>query len=329
MGDERSGADAPSAASARSLPLLGYALLVFLTIFWGVNWPAMKLAVSAIPVWDFRVLCLAVGGFGLVAIAAAAGQPWRPRPGPLTGPNRGEWGAIALVAAFHIVGWHMFSAWGVSLMASGRASIVAFTMPLWAALLAVPLLGEALTARKLIGLALGLAGLAALIGPELAVVGAEPWGALVMLGAATSWATGVVLMKRFQWSLSTAALAGWQLILGLGPVGLGALAFGGPAGWAEAPTTAQLVAIVYAATVPMVFCHWAWFTVVRLFPAGIAAIGLLAVPVMGVFSGALILGEAVGWPELLALALVCGALFVVLILPQRARGASGPTLDRE
>jgi drug/metabolite transporter (DMT)-like permease len=140
-----------------------------------------------------------------------------------------------------------------------------------------------------------------------------------MLGAAVSWATGVVLMKRFEWRLSTAALAGWQLLVGLVPVSLGALAFGGPAGWVPEIRLDQLLAIVYAATVPMIFCHWAWFTVVRIFPASIAAIGLLAVPAVGVLSGALILGEPVGWPELAALLLVSAALFVVMILPQRAR----------
>ncbi len=298
------------ASTARPLPLLGFVLLALITLFWGVNWPAMKLAVSAIPVWDFRVLCLAVGGLGLLAIAAATGQPWR--------PTRDEWPKLALVAVFNIVGWHLFSGWGVSLMASGRASIIAFTMPLWAAFLAVWLLAEPLTRRKLAGLALGLSGLATLIAPDVSAVGARPWGAAVMLGAAVSWATGVVLMKRFAWRLSTAALAGWQLLVGLLPVGLGALAFGGPSGWAAEISAAQLAAIAYAATVPMIFCHWAWFTVVRLFPASIASLGLMAVPVVGVLSGAALLGEAIGLAEVAALLLVCAALFVVLVLPQAA-----------
>jgi drug/metabolite transporter (DMT)-like permease len=295
----------------RPLPLAGFVLLALITLFWGVNWPAMKLAVSAVPVWDFRFLCLAAGGFGLLAIAVLTGQPWR--------PQRGEWSRLTLVAVFHIVGWHMLAAWGVSLMASGRASIIAFTMPLWASLLAVKLVGEPLTARKLVGLALGLAGLGVLVAPGAAAVGAAPWGAAVMLGAAISWATGVVLMKRFAWTLSTAALAGWQLVVGLVPVGLGALAFGGPSGWASSFSLAQIAGILYAATVPMVFCHWAWFTVVRLFPASIAAIGLMAVPVVGVLAGAVVLGESIGPSEVAALLLVCTALFVVLVLPQRTR----------
>ncbi|MDH3596586.1 MAG: EamA family transporter, partial [Rhodospirillales bacterium] len=61
--------------------------------------------------------------------------------------------------------------------------------------------------------------------------------------------------------------------------------------------------------------HWAFFQIVRLFPAALAAIGTLAIPVVGVFASALVLGEAVGVRELTALTLVCGALAVVLGLP--------------
>ena len=65
----------------------------------------------------------------------------------------------------------------------------------------------------------------------------------------------------------------------------------------------------------MVFCHWAYFRTVRLFPAAIAAIGTLAIPVVGVYSSALVLGEPVGWRELGALLLICGALAAVLLAP--------------
>jgi drug/metabolite transporter (DMT)-like permease len=102
------------------------------------------------------------------------------------------------------------------------------------------------------------------------------------------------------------------------PITLGALAF------QEYPdltalSTPALVSLAYVLAVPMVFCHWAWFTVVRLFPAAIAAIGTLAIPVVGVLSSALVLGEPVGLRELTALGLVCGALAVVLVLPALGR----------
>jgi drug/metabolite transporter (DMT)-like permease len=62
----------------------------------------------------------------------------------------------------------------------------------------------------------------------------------------------------------------------------------------------------------MIYCHWAYFALVRIFPAGIAAIGTLAVPVVGVFSSTLILNEPVGLSEVAALALVVTALSMAL-----------------
>jgi drug/metabolite transporter (DMT)-like permease len=178
-----------------------------------------------------------------------------------------------------------------------------------------------LTGTKLLGLALGVAGLAVLIGPDLSSLGAAPLGAALMLGAAISWALGTVIMKRSLWTIPVTTLAGWQLLIGALPITLGALAF------QEYPdltalSTPALLSLIYVLAVPMVFCHWAWFTVVRMFPAAIAAIGTLAIPIVGVFSSGLVLGEPIGVRELTALGLVCGALVVVLVLPAlgRARG---------
>ena len=55
---------------------------------------------------------------------------------------------------------------------------------------------------------------------------------------------------------------------------------------------------------------------VQMFPAVYAAIGVMAVPVIGVYSSLLLLGEPVSWREIIALVLVCSAIFMVLILPR-------------
>ena len=175
-------------------------------------------------------------------------------------------------------------------------------------------LGEPLTGPKLAGLALGVAGLAVLIGPDLRSLGAAPLGAGLMLCAAVSWAFGTVIVKRYLSTIPVGALAGWQLLIGAVPITLGALVFEDIPDL-TAISTPALLSLLYVVTFPMVFCHWAWFAVVRLFPAAIAAIGTLAIPIVGVFSSALVLGEPIGVRELAALGLVCSALAVVLVLP--------------
>lgn len=299
----------PAPSSLRKgehLPPAGFALLAGMTIFWGANWPALKISLSAVPVWSFRSLCLVGGGLGLLLIARLSGRA-------LAVP-RADRGALLLVALFNVIGWHLFSGYGVSLLPAGRAVIVAFTMPLWVVLLSSLILGERLTSAKLTGLALGIAGLGVLIGPDLLGLGAAPLGAAMMLSAAISWAFGTVLIKRHRWSIGSAVLAGWQLLIAAPPIILGAAVIDGPpqAAWFTLPV---ILAIAYVLLLPMIFCQWAYFETVRLFPAGIAAIGTLAIPVVGVFSSALVLGEATGPRELISLVLVCAALAVVLLLP--------------
>ncbi len=296
-----SATDASATVAPQAIALLGG-----LTLFWGLNFPMMKLAVTGVDPWVFRVICLSVGGFGLLAIAKASG-------GHLRIPRQDLKPAI-LCSLLNITCWHLCSAFALTLIEAGRAAIIAYTMPVWAAILAVVFLGERFTWRRGFGLALGLTGLAVLLAPEADRVIAEPWGPLLMLGAAVGWGSGTVAMKSVRWTLPVVQLTGYQLLFGGVPVLIGALLFGRP----ETLATAELpnwIGLVYAATIPMIFCHYAWFKTVSLLPANIAAIGTLAIPVVGVLSSAIALGEPIGVAEIAALGLVIAALAMVLVRP--------------
>ena len=285
---------------------VGYLMLASLGLFWGLNWPGMKIALAELPVWWFRSLSVGAGAIGLLLIAAAAGQRVR--------PARGDLVPLFVCSAFNILGWHILTAYGVSMMAAGRASIIAFTMPVWASLLAPAILGEAITRWKVMGLFLGLAGLAILIGPDLAALGAAPLGALFMLGASISWAAGTVLFKKLDISIPVASAIGWQLAIGTVVITGFAVALE-PVPDLTTLSWKAIGALAYLFALPMIYCQWAYFSVVRIFPAAIAAIGTLAVPVVGVFSSALLLGEPVRANDLAALLLIFAALFVVLVAP--------------
>ena len=289
-----------------SIPVAAFVLLASLGLFWGLNWPGMKIVLAELPVWWFRAMSVGVGAFGLLAIGFFTTGTIRLRPAEIR--------PMLVCALFNIVGWHLFTGYGVSLMPAGRASIIAFTMPVWAALLSTFLLGEAMTRYKYAGLAMGVAGLAALIGPDLIVFQSAPAGSLFMLGAAVSWAIGTVLFKKQNWGSPVTVVIGWQLLVGAIVITPGAIIL------EPVPDLTQLsgravVALAYLFAVPMIYCQWAFFTLVRMVPAAIAAIGTLLVPVVGVYSSALILGERTGLQEFAAMALICGALASVLVLP--------------
>jgi drug/metabolite transporter (DMT)-like permease len=300
------------AAQSEHLPKAGFLLLALLALFWGNNWPMMKLALMELPPLSFRTVCVLGGGLGILLIAHLKGHSLKV---PI-----GQRAPLFLCATLNITGWQLLTAFGISIMPAGHAVTIAFTMPLWAAILAVPVLGERLSPQKVLGLALGLAGLAVLIWQDVADLGQAPLGAVFILFAAISWGSGTVAIKRFQWTPSTTVVTGWQLIVGGLPIVAGALLLElddlatREIGWVT------IGALTYIVLVPMIICHLAWYTVVRLFPAAIAALGTLAIPMVGVVSSSVILGEALGWREIVSLALVCSGLAVVMIFPGLVRG---------
>jgi drug/metabolite transporter (DMT)-like permease len=210
----------------------------------------------------------------------------------------------------------------VSLLASGRAAIIGYTMPLWVVPLSMWLLKEPMTRRKMIGLALGFVGLVLLIGEDLVRLQQAPLGTLSMLGAAVSWSFGIVVLKRWPVSLPATVMTGWMMLVGGIPILIGAALFGGTdlhslsaKGWA---------AMVYVVFVAMVFCHWAFMRLVTMLPATIIGISSLTVPVVGVFSGMLVLGEKPGAAEWAAIVLILAALGVVVMPGRNGRGVAEP-----
>lgn len=287
----------PASHSAGSL-----VLLALLTLFWGINWPIMKVALTEVPVFTFRTFCLGGGALGLFAIAWAKGMPMRL---PLRYLPR-----MTMIALFNITLWNVLVLYGLAMLPAGRAVILAFTMPLWVIPLSVAMLGERFTGAKLIGLAVGLAGLAVLIGGDWQAMAAKPLGALLVLGAAVSWAIGTIAIKRYPVPLPSVTFVGWQMILGGLPIFLAAPLLESHL-W-QPYSAAAWAAAIYNAAVCFVFCYWAWNRLVQVLPAGISGLSTLMIPVVGVFSSMLMLGEQPGWPEFAALALVSAALLIIL-----------------
>jgi drug/metabolite transporter (DMT)-like permease len=122
-------------------------------MLWGLNWPAMKFALAELPPLTFRALMLGFGGPGLLLVVRLSGHSIRIPPGHF-------WNLVS-VAMTLIVIWMILSIYGLRLISSGNAAILAYSMPAWAALFGVWLLGERMTARRALGLAAGLGGIAA------------------------------------------------------------------------------------------------------------------------------------------------------------------------
>lgn len=195
-------------------------------------------------------------------------------------------------------------------MPAGRASIIAFTMPIWVGLLAHLMLDEPLTRSKVLASILGVVGFTVLMGADIADLGKAPYGALSTLAAAWSWALGTVLFKRQTWKLPLISLTGWmQCSAAIVLLLVAALTEPLPAFAALSAKT--YAAVIYLMIFSMLVAWWAFMKAVQLLPAAIASLGLLIAPFIGVYSSALVLGEPVGWPEFFGLILVSSAILVV------------------
>ncbi|MCU0560141.1 MAG: DMT family transporter [Desulfobacterales bacterium] len=283
--------------------------MIVISLFWGLGWTAMKVVLNEMGPWTFRSICLLGGGAGLLLLARAGGASLRVPAEDLK--------PLAVTALINVTGWHILSAYGVSLLNSGRAAIIAYTMPLWAVLLSRLLLGERVTPRRWGALIVGFAGLSLLVGPEAAALGSAPAGAAFMLAAAACWGAGTVLVKFFPWHMPGTLVMGWQLALGGIPVIIGAFLIE-PLPAISSFSGSTLLALAFMLLGPIVLCQWAFFTVVQIFPANVAALSTLSIPVIGVFSGAMILGEALTWSELTALLMVLVSLGLTAFRPRGA-----------
>lgn len=289
----------------QTVPLAAVLLLAGLTVAWGACWPAMKFAVGEFPVLTFRFLTAFGGGVFMLALSALQGSP-------IALPRR-EWGITAFAALFNVTGWFYLTGLGLTLLPASRASVIAYTMPLFAIMSAVILRQDRMNGQKAAGLCFGLGAVFFLLGENPGRLGDAPLGVLVILCAAACWGIGTVLQKR-EWSMPVLTLAGWQLLIGGLPLGAFALIHD------HAPfahvSVAGLLVLAYVILIATGFGYWAWFSVLKLISASVASIAVLAVPPIGVVLSALLLGEHLGWREITALLLVMAALATVLPLPR-------------
>jgi drug/metabolite transporter (DMT)-like permease len=272
----------------------GLSLLLCTVLCWGFNWPALKLVLSHLPPFSMRAVTALTAGIAVMAVGAVRGERLM--------PPRGQWPRLLTASFLNYTSWLGFVSVALVWLPASTAVIITYTMPIWATGLAWPVLGERPTPRHLLGLLLGVGGVTAVLGGG---AGAFPPGALpgaaAALAAAVLFALGSVVTKRAPVALPPFALVGWQILLGVAPICVLALLFEHP-DFADLPALDWLV-LGYTAFVGLVFAYLCWFRALRLLPASLATTGTLLVPVVGVFSSGLLLGEPLGLPQMLALAL--------------------------
>ncbi|HUA54494.1 MAG TPA: DMT family transporter [Candidatus Sulfotelmatobacter sp.] len=286
------------------------ALVATLSLMWGAGYPAMAVAMRWFEPLTLRCAVMLASGVILLLYAAATGQR-------LHLPRR-QWRDLAVCALFNMTILQIGMTYGVYFVGAGRSSVLIYTMLIWTALFARLLLGEPLSARRIFALGLGAAAVFALLAQDLSDVRDAPLGVVLNLVAAASFGFGTVWTKRTIWSLDLSAMAGWQLVVGVAPLVAIWFVVAPPVAVVAVPAFGW-AAFVYMIVGANVLAYLVWFRLVRRLPAAVLGVGTLATPCVGVLSSALINGDAIRPNDAVALALVCGALALVLFEPRPPR----------
>ncbi|MBP0598201.1 EamA family transporter [Herbaspirillum sp. LeCh32-8] len=281
-------------------------LLLLLGIVWGLNWPAVKTALSQLSPWALRSIGLSAAAATVFALGLARGRNMKVR----SGRDRLH---VAVAGVLNIAAFNILLTFAQLGAATSRVAIITYSMPLWATLFARFALGERLDRMRAAGLLLGACGLAVLLAPLAA--GGLPPGILLALAAALSWAAGTIYSKWARIAAEPLAVAAWQLLTGALVALTGLLSFEGMPHWPQwsALHVEVLLAVAYHIVFAMALGYMLWFNIINNLPVGVATLGTLLVPVVGVTGAVLLLGERPGLSDLAGFALIfCAALCVLL-----------------
>ncbi len=285
-----------------------FVLLVLLTLAWGFNWPVMKLGVASYPPLGFRAISIWLG-LPVLAVALVVMKV------PFRVPRR-DWPELLWLGATNMFVWHACIILAVKALSGGRAAILGYTMPVFSAVIGALLFSAALTRRAWLGVGACALGVGLLLWHELTDFAGRPGYVALALVAAATWARGTQLQRHTKIGLPTLTLSFWMTALtAVVMTVLSALFERDQWQWPGAVTWG---AILYNAVLIFGFAHAAWFVLARSLPPVASTLSVMFIPVLGVFSGALWLGEQLFWQDWAAVGLMVVAIASVL-WPSRAK----------
>ena len=277
-------------------------LLGAVAVGWGTAWPVIKAILQDVPPLWTLLLRSVVGTATLFTISIGRRS--------LTLPQRGDIAVVLNVSLLHMVAFAVLVSVGLQFVPAGRSIVLGYTTPLWVSAGARIFLSEALTRARIVGIGLGLFGLAVLFNPF-----SFPWhdhaavtGNLLVLLGSFCWAASILHVRAHRWVSSPFQLVPWQVLLATCTLAPLALLFEGVP---RIEWSARLLALlVYGGTAGIALPYWAMQIVNKNLPAITTSLALLVVPVVGVACSALALGEPISAGLILAMLLIISGIVV-------------------
>jgi drug/metabolite transporter (DMT)-like permease len=274
--------------------------------FWGSTYTAIKVGVQYLHPLLLGASRFLISGALMLAFCRMRGMKIFLPPRQL--------GWTAVIGLLLLGGGNIGLIFGEQYIASGLAALLVAVMPLYVAVISILLPhGERLLARGWVGLALGFAGLVALLLPGMRQGGGgqhqQALGCAIVLCCAFSWAVGSVLSRELKLPVNPMIAAGWQMLIAGIASSLGGLVLGV---WQTAHwTKAAVASVAYLVTFGSLVGYTAFVWLLEHVPVPKVATYAYINPVIAVILGALLLGEHLVATEYAGMAAVVIAVAVV------------------
>ncbi len=302
----------PPVSASRS----ALAALCLLSLIWAYNWIVLKESLRFAGPFDIAALRTMPS-----AVLLFIAMIWMKKPLAPVAPAR-----LMLLGIFQTTGFLCFAAWALVAGAVGKSTVLVYTFPFWTLLLAWPLLGERIRGLQWIAIALTASGLVLVL---------EPWNLAGSLAsrvyavlAGVCWAISSIIVKRWrnEGNFDMLPVTAWQMLLG-GVVGvvIAWLVPSRPIEWSGY----FVLMLAYGIVLGSVAGWLLWLYILKHLPAGIASLGMMAVPALGVLLSKLQYGEEPGGTEIIGMLLIGASLALLSWLTLRGQKSVAPEIGQE
>lgn len=291
--------------------------LLFLSVIWGYNWVAMKLALPYVGAFQLGAIRTFFASMFLFALLLLLKRPARPAEIPST----------ILIGLLQTTGFVVFSVWALVSGGAGKVAVLVFIMPFWVMLLAWPMLGEKIHGWQWLAVILSLLGLLLIV---------APWGFhgswlsnLLAVAAGISWAMAVILAKKLHRRaphMDLLAFTAWQMLIGSLPLVVLALVIPGkPIVW-----SGTLIWVVWYNIILANGLGWLiWLYALQRLPAGVASMNSMLIPVIAVLAAWIQLGEVPNTMEAIGMLLIGSALILIAVIGIKQHDSPDPAMGQD
>jgi drug/metabolite transporter (DMT)-like permease len=288
-------------------------LLGLLVLIWGASWPIVKIGVTAMPPLWFACLRYVAGTICVLVIAAVRRE--------LIVPSRADGTLILVSGVLQMAAYSAFTSLALTRLPPGRASVLAFSTPVWVVPMSVWWLNERVGRAGRIGVGAGLAGVVLIASSGVQPLAREQLTAYALLMcAAAAWAASIVFVRAHRFQASALALAPWQMLVAALLLLACAVAANGPLPPLNAAGVASLA---YVGPLATAFAYWAVVEVGRHVRATTISVTLLAVPALGLLISALTFDEAVNVSLALGVTLIGLGVLLTTVCAATSDESSG------